>query len=109
MASQRTTPPEPADAEPRPEDAKPRVGEYLDDTPRTYSWPDGPQTAERGDVCVLPGDWEDDGRWGATAKKPTRLRDNHPDQFEVTAARQAEARKKIHDRLAKAAEGGERK
>lgn len=113
MASSSTkTPPEPdaetpttasVAAEPDPAPGKQVVAEYVDETPRTYLWPDGPQTAELGDVCVLPDGFADDGRWKPTAKKPTRLRDNHPKQAEVTSERQAEARRKAHEQAAGAA------
>jgi hypothetical protein len=117
MANQSTKKPDP-EAEgqvPEPEavavieDAKPFVGEYLDEIARTYQF-DGapPQTAERGDVCALPHD-PGDGRWQPSTRKVTRLPDNHPDQFEITSARQAKARLKAHEDAAKAAEGGERR
>jgi hypothetical protein len=81
-----------------------RVGEYLDETPRTYQWPDGPQTLERGDVVLVPEGF-DDGRFASSAKKPTRLRDNHPDQRPVTAAAQTKARAKAHPDLAEKQSG----
>jgi len=85
--------------------AQPETGgrghEYVDEVERTYMWPDGPQTVERGDVVALPEEWANDGRFAKTSKKPTRLRDNHPDQREVTAARQTKARNELHARLAK--------
>lgn len=101
--------PSPDEKAPEPEDARPVVAEYLDETPRTYHWPDGPQTAELGDVVVLPDGWENDGRWSKTSKKVTRLRDNHPDQFEITSKRQSEAREQLHARLAGEAKGGEQR
>lgn len=116
MASQSTRKPDPGPESDEasgetgtPQDAKPLVGEYVDGTPRTYHWPDGPQTAEFGDVVVLPDGLVDDGRWQPTAKKPTRGRDNHPDEIKKTGERQAAARRKAHEETAKAAEGGERR
>lgn len=107
--------PDPADepedqaaAEQRPVQGERKfVGEYLDETPRTYQF-DGapPQSAEKGDVCELPHD-PGDGRWAPSKAKPTRLPDNHPDQMEITSARQAKARRKAHEQAAAAAEGGE--
>lgn len=79
----------------------PFLGEYLDETARTYHWPDGPQTVERGDVVVLPDGWMTDGRWHPSSRKgPTRLRDNHPDQRAKTAERQSKARTELHAKLA---------
>lgn len=102
MASQPKTPPEPesqGDAPAEIADTAPPasfVGEYVDDTPRTYQFPgSGPQTAERGDVCELPHD-PADGRWKPSTRKLTRLRDNHPDQAAITSAKQAAARAEIH-------------
>lgn len=86
---------------PPPKDGKPAVGEYLDETPRTYLWPDGPQTVELGDIVALPDGWENDGRFGSTSKKVSRLRDNDPDQFQATSERQSKARAELHARLAK--------
>ena len=114
MASQSTKKPDPGGEEQAPEpepvavieDAKPFVGEYLDLIPRTYQF-DGaaPQTAELGDVCALPHD-PGDGRWQPSARKVTRLPDNHPDQKPITSARQAEGRREALERAA-AAEKGE--
>jgi hypothetical protein len=88
--------------------AQPETGarghEYVDGIERTYYWPDGPQTVERGDVVALPEGWANDGRFAKTAKKPTRLRDNHADQRKVTAERQTKARDELHARLAKEGE-----
>jgi hypothetical protein len=111
-ASSTKTPPEPAPDETSPADAAPApdpapakqvIAEYLDETPRTYLWPDGPQTAERGDVCVLPDGWANDGRWRPFKGVISRLRDNHPDQATKTSERQAEARRKAHEQAAGAA------
>lgn len=110
MASSSTkTPPEPdaetpaAGTEPDPGSGKRAVAEYVDETPLTYLWPDGPQTAEKGDVVVLPDGWANDGRWAPSTRKPTRLRDNHPDEAAKTSARQADARRKAHEQAADAA------
>lgn len=111
MATSKTPP---AEAQEPPEDAAPPAAEeappsapkvvtaeYLDETPRTYLWPDGPQTVERGDVVTLPDGFQDDGRWSQTSKKPTRLRDNHPNQAAITSAAQSKARTELHAALAK--------
>lgn len=82
-----------------------RGHEYVDEVARTYFWPDGPQTVERGDVVALPEGWVDDGRFAKTGRKPTRLRDNHPDQRAVTAERQSKARAEVHARLAREQSG----
>lgn len=95
---QDQAPDAPAERAPVPKAAA-RAGEYLDETPRTYFWPDGPQSVELGDVVLVPAGF-DDGRFGPTSKKPTRLRDNHPDQREVTAERQSKARAEVHRRIA---------
>lgn len=115
MASQRTTPAEPADEPAAPDDPAETpagalfVGEYLDEIPRTYQFDAaGPQTAELGDVCALPHD-PGDGRWKASTRKLTRLADNHPDQREITSKRQGEARLKAHRDATEAAEGGEQR
>ena len=88
--------------------AQPEAGgrghEYVDEVERTYFWPDGPQTVVRGDVVALPEGWVGDGRFVKSAKKPTRLRDNHPDQRKTTEAKQSKARTELHRRLAKEGE-----
>jgi hypothetical protein len=101
--------PEPDETAPEPEDVRPVVAEYLDETPRTYHWPDGPQTAELGDMCALPDGWENDGRWRVAKLVITRLRDNHPEQAAKTSARQTQARNELHARLAEEAKGGEQR
>lgn len=111
MATTKTPPAEaeePAEqASKQPESGAPAakgvVGEYLEETPRTYLWPDGPQTVERGDVVTLPDGQKAEGAFGASSKKPTRLRDNHPDQAAITSAAQSKARAELHARLAEEA------
>lgn len=116
MAAKQPPGPQPQDAAPdqpaehdTPPGPRRTVGEYLDETPRTYLWPDGPQSVERGDVVALPDGWKQDGRFGPTSKKPTRLRDNHPDQRAATAERQTRQRAAVHARLAEeqSGKGGE--
>lgn len=95
MATQPPTPdadaPEQAPAASDAQAAPPStagVYEYTDLIGRTYQFPDGPQSAEYGDVCQLPYD-PADGRWQASKKKPTRTRDNDPEQ----AAKNAQQRR----------------
>jgi hypothetical protein len=105
MATQSPPPDAPA-PEPAPPQSAPAapstagVYEYVDLTPKTYLFPDGPQTAEKGDVCDLPYD-PGDRCWQSTKKKVTRLRDNDPEQAAKTAAQQSAERARV---LAQAAE-----
>ncbi len=80
------------------------VYEYTVVAPKTYLFPDGPQTAEFGDVCPLPYDPKD-GCWQPSKKKVTRGRDNDPQQAAKNAAKQAEARAEVHQQTVKQAAG----
>lgn len=93
----------PPDAAPSPAAGGAGVYQYLDETPRSYCFPNGLTiTPRKGDVCALPYD-PGDKRWKPSKAKPTRLPDNDPEQAAVNAAEQAAQRAEI---LKAAAEAG---
>lgn len=72
------------------------VFEYVDATPSTTLF-DGfpPQSADYGDVCLLPYDPELP-RWERSSRAVNRQPDTHEDSVKATSAAQSEARAEIH-------------
>lgn len=52
--------------------------QYIGEQPRTYRFPGGSISVQRGDVCELPH-VPADGMWLVTSLEVTRLPDNHRD------------------------------
>jgi hypothetical protein len=72
------------------------VFEYVDEVPSTtlfQGFP--PQSAGRGDVCLLPYDPQLP-RWERSTRAVNRQPDTHPDEVEATSAAQSEARVEVH-------------
>lgn len=71
------------------------VFEYVDATPSTTLF-DGfpPQSADYGDVCLLPYDPQLP-RWARSSRAVNRQPDTHPDEVEATSNAQSEARAEI--------------
>lgn len=78
------------------------VFEYVDETPSTTLF-DGfpPQSADHGEVCLLPYDPELP-RWARSSRAVNRQPDTHPDEVEATSAAQSEARAEVHAAALKA-------
>jgi hypothetical protein len=72
------------------------VFEYVDATPSTtlfQGFP--PQSADYGDVCLLPYDPQLP-RWERSTRAVSRQPDTHLDEVEATSAAQSEARAAVH-------------
>lgn len=99
QADPQPTTPAPAAPPPVPDVPGRKPGgvfEYVDETPSTTLF-DGfpPQSADHGDVCLLPYDPELP-RWARSSRAVNRQPDTHPDEVEATIAAQSEARAEVH-------------